>query len=182
MATFKLYYRGRKMHARLMYPRRSKPVGAVLHTTVGYDSEEYLQGGVLKEGRIASADYLIKRDGTIIQLAPSDMGTYHLGQCWWNGKLDTSDQGSHDTVGIELENMDTDNQVPTEAQHRACALLLLELAHHYRWSPLHVWAHSGLARPIGRRTDPGGLDWGFLFWLMGPGALKDQLLIIGEKS
>src|SRR5687768_13433466 len=129
---------------RLYFTRRTPPIGALVHTTDGVNSLAYLQGGVLREGRIASANYLIGRNNEIWRLTPHTGAAYHAGVCRWNGKIDTMNRASHDLVGIELENYDRGTQVPTAFQHAALAALLLRLAHMYGWSPMCVYGHGGI--------------------------------------
>lgn len=154
------------MDARLTYRRAVDPIGALLHTTDGTNSLDWLLGGSLRAGSAASCDFLIKRDGTIYQLTRLGSGSYHAGRCWWQGAPDNSDAASRALIGIELENHDRVNEICTVAQHEALAVLLLRLAHYFNWSPINVWGHYELARPMGRRSDPQGLDWGLLFWMM----------------
>jgi N-acetyl-anhydromuramyl-L-alanine amidase AmpD len=125
-----------------------------------------MQGGVLRDGRRATADYLIVRNGAIYKITPHGHAAYHAGICVWEGKLDTTNVTSAKLVGIELENHDGGGEVPTSAQHYALAALLLDLAHVWKWSPMRVYGHGNLASPIGRRNDPRGLDYGLVFWLM----------------
>lgn len=146
--------------------RIALPIGALLHTSDGLNSQGYLQGGVLKEGRIASADYLLQRDGTAIRLIPDGMMSYHAGTTCWKKLYGEKADANRDLVGIELENYDRKGQIPTQQQHKALAGLLLFLADKYVWSPLQVWTHGGIAEPIGRRTDPRALNVGYVFWLM----------------
>jgi len=138
----------------------------MLHTTDGVNSQAYLQGGSAVAGRPASADYLITRSGTVLKLIPHGMMAYHAGVVLWGDKQDKSNECSRDLIGIEIENNDHTGQVPTVLQHHAVAGVLLVLAEHYKWSPLIVYGHYGLAWPMGRRSDPHAWDWGYMFWLM----------------
>lgn len=152
---------------RTLYQGRGlKPIGAMIHTTDGVSSQDWLQRGSRAAGKPASIDYLTTRSGDLIKCVPRGMMSYHAGRCWWGGALDNSDRASRDLIGIEVENADSKLEVPTPAQHMAVAGLLLRLADHFSWSPLVIYGHYGLAIPMGRRSDPHGWDWGYMYWLM----------------
>lgn len=138
----------------------------MLHTTDGTDSQSWLQGRSVVAGRPASSDYLIKRDGTIIRLVKRGHGSHHAGVCYWQGQKDVKGLVSARLIGIEIENWDSGGEVPTLMQHRAAASLCLVLAQYHQWTPFHAWGHYGLAWPMGRRQDPRGWDWGYMYWLM----------------
>jgi N-acetyl-anhydromuramyl-L-alanine amidase AmpD len=164
------------MSSTLQALRVVKPVGAMLHTTAGVNSEAWLLGGSLASGKGASADYLVRRDGTVIRLVGKRMHSYHAGVCRYEGVIDTNNVVSRRYVGIEIENDDARGQIPTVAQHEAVAGLLSEVADEYVWSPLHVIGHYGYAHPMGRRSDPRGWDWGFMFWLMAFPSARTMLI------
>jgi N-acetyl-anhydromuramyl-L-alanine amidase AmpD len=153
-------------HRALMQLRLRNPIGAMLHTTDGVNSLDWLQRGSQAAGKPASADYHIERDGEINKLIPDGYHAYHAGVCRWQGAIDRVSLVSRRLVGIEIENADSGGQEPTLAQHHACAGLMLALADKYSWSPLLVYGHYGLAFPMGRRSDPHRWDWGYMFWVM----------------
>lgn len=163
---FEFKNKGKLCDPHLWEPRNVVPIGALLHTTDGVNSQSYLQGGILADGRVASADYLIGRDGTTIRLVPEGAMSYHAGATCWAQIRGTDADPNRDLVGIELENFDRKGEIPTTRQHMALAGLLLVLADKYKWSPLYVWTHGGIAVPMGRRTDPRALNLGYVFWLM----------------
>lgn len=146
--------------------RGQEPEGLMVHTTDGVDSQGWLQGGSRTAGKPASVDFLIARSGRVIRLVPRGMMAYHAGKCLWNGAVDGNNETSRRLMGVELENADSQRQVPTLQQHEALAALTLGLASKYKWGPLRVYGHYGLAYPMGRRSDPHALDWGHVFWLM----------------
>ncbi len=163
---FEVYDASALCDARLYEARQGDPDGALLHTTDGRHSQAWLQGGSLLAGKAASADFLITRSGKIIRLVPRGAMSYHAGVCVYGGMLDRKNKVSRSLMGVEVENADSAGEVPTPAQHQAAAGLLLVAAAHYGWSPLLVYGHYGLAFPMGRRSDPRGWNWGYMFWLM----------------
>lgn len=147
--------------SRGLFLRGRRPDGALLHTTDGKDSLAWLQGGAVRAGRPASADYLIARDGTQYQIAPYGFAAYHAGDStalingsWWE-----DDEVSRRLMGIEIE-----QKSPawcTYAQLDSLALLIAWLAwtNDWRW-PYCLLRHGDVAIPPGRRLDPQGFDWG----------------------
>lgn len=154
---------------KLFVARASNPIGACIHTTSGSNSLAYLQGGCLREGRIACADYLIGRDGTRWKICPSNHFPYHAGQSrlTYANRLYQGDQVSQLLIGVELEQMG--EQACTYEQIDSLAELIVQegIVWNWRW-PYYLIGHYEIARPIGRRSDPQGFLWGDfmgrLFW------------------
>lgn len=152
---------------RVIGPRRLQSrLGIMLHTTDGTNSLSWLQGGSARAGKPASADVLVDRMGNIKLLIPPGHYAYHAGRCWWQGSIDESDEVSRRFIGVEIENADSRGSVPTYLQHRAVAGLCLVCAAGSLSPKLSVIGHYGVAYPMGRRSDPRGWDWGYMFWLM----------------
>lgn len=151
---------------RLYEARAGVPLGVLLHTTDGKNSQAYLQGGSIAAGNPASADFLITRNHKVVRLVPIGSMAYHAGVCRWDGKLDRGNVTSRLLVGIEIENYDRGGEAPTIGQHKCVAAVLLVFAATYPHEALRVYGHYGVAYPMGRRSDPHGLDWGYIFWLM----------------
>lgn len=149
---------------RLSFLRAVAAEGALVHTTGGLHSLGYLQGGVLREGRIAGATYLIDRDGTRRLLTPAHRVAYHAGQSelLYRDKLYHGDLVSQLLIGYELEC--SDNQYPTYEQHDSLAerIVLDGIAWGWRF-PYAVFGHYSVARPVGRRSDPVNFQWGDFF-------------------
>lgn len=155
-------------------------VGIVVHTTDGRESLKWLQGASAAAGSPASADALIHRNGTIFWLMPKGYYAWHAGKVTERPMYPAGQLWSGNTYGIELENYDRAGELPTEAQHRALAGLMLHLAHYEKYNDLTITGHYAIARPIGRRSDPTGLNWGHVFWLMQFG--KDKCRLSGALS
>jgi N-acetyl-anhydromuramyl-L-alanine amidase AmpD len=155
-------------------------LGVVLHTTDGVDSLAWLQGGSANGGSGASADYLVLRRGDILKLMPRGYHAFHAGVTNLSGSKDPLNHVSRRYIGIEVENLDSKGQVPTGPQHEATAGLIAFVADVYRFSPLRVYGHYGLAYPMGRRSDPHAWDWGLMFWLMAHA--KERITLIGNTG
>jgi N-acetyl-anhydromuramoyl-L-alanine amidase len=97
-----------------------------------------------------SSHFLVRRDGEVVQFVPVERRAWHAGASSWRGRGRCNDF----SIGIELEG--TEEDVFTEAQYRALAVLLKDLRQKF---PLRdVAAHSDVAP--GRKIDPGPhFDW-----------------------
>jgi N-acetyl-anhydromuramyl-L-alanine amidase AmpD len=146
--------------------RGDDPDGIMLHTTDGRSSQDWLQGGSRRAGKPASSDFLIARSGKIIRIVPRGQMSYHAGVCRDARGVDTDGRTSRALIGIEVENADSAGETPTSQQHGAVAGLVLAAASFYKWSPVIMYGHYGLAHPMGRRSDPHAWNWGYMMWLM----------------
>ena len=101
-------------------------------------------------GLRVSAQFLVRRDGALIQFVPLRARAWHAGASRWRGRARCNDF----SVGVELEG--TDDGEFTAAQY-ACLARLLRILR--RSLPLRdIAAHSDVAP--GRKTDPGArFDW-----------------------
>lgn len=98
----------------------------------------------------ASAHFLVRRDGEVIQFVPCSKRAWHAGESSWRGRVRCNDF----SIGIEVEG---DGEVPyTAAQYRRLAALTrLLLA---RYPIAEIVGHSDIA-PL-RKVDPGPqFDW-----------------------
>lgn len=138
--------------------------GTLVHTTSGSDSLAWLQGGSAAAGKPASADFLIAREGTQYRITPAGRYAYHAGASQYTlDRLYTGDEVSQVLLGVELECLD--NQSPTFQQIDSLAALIVSNAQEWTWRwPFIILGHYAVARPLGRRSDPVNLDFG---WLMG---------------
>lgn len=142
--------------------RRASPVGTCIHHTDGVNSLAWLQGNSAKAGTPASADVLIRKDGLRYILTGPKQYAYHAGITSNTAKqLFAADNINEALIGIELEYKSLEG--PRWEQVDSCAeqLVILALQWDWRW-PLVLVGHYGIASPVGRRSDPYGLDWGSL--------------------
>jgi N-acetyl-anhydromuramoyl-L-alanine amidase len=114
-------------------------------------------------GLRVSSHFFIRRDGELIQFVPGTKRAWHAGQSEWRGRTRCNDF----SIGVELEGAD---DLPfADIQYERLASLATALLAAY---PIMECAgHSDIARPLGRKTDPGPLfDWAlFRRLLAGPG-------------
>lgn len=101
-------------------------------------------------GLRASAHFLVRRDGNVIQFVPCSKRAWHAGESSWRGRARCNDF----SVGIEVEG---DGEVPfTAAQYRSLAALTRVLM--ARYPIAEIVGHSDVA-PL-RKVDPGPqFDW-----------------------
>jgi N-acetyl-anhydromuramyl-L-alanine amidase AmpD len=140
---------------------RPSPIGALLHTTSGYSSLDWLLSGSARVGTPASADYLIDRNGTQHRLCPDGYYPYHAGKSalTYANRLYQGDEVSALLIGIELECADKQNC--TFPQLDSLSSLIVRLSSQYGWRwPYVIFGHYEVALPVGRRSDPLGFDWG----------------------
>jgi AmpD protein len=98
----------------------------------------------------ASAHFLIRRDGELIQFVPCAMRAWHAGESSWRGRPRCNDF----SIGIEVEGS---GEVPfTDAQYERLAAVTHALAGRYPIAD--IVGHSDIAP--GRKQDPGPrFDW-----------------------
>lgn len=101
-------------------------------------------------GLKASAHFLVRRDGEVIQFVPCAKRAWHAGESTWKGRPRCNDF----SIGIEVEG---DGEVPfTPAQYRRLAALTRALK--TRYPIAEIVGHSDIAPA--RKTDPGPqFDW-----------------------
>lgn len=108
------------------------------------------------DGRVyASYHELILRDGTTYQLVPYEAVAYHAGKSELGGRAGCNDW----TLGIAL--VATASSGFTDAQYTALAQRIVHARRlDQEFSLNHVAGHDEVARPRGRKADPGSrFDW-----------------------
>lgn len=101
-------------------------------------------------GLKASAHFLVRRDGEVLQFVPCDKRAWHAGESSWNGRPRCNDF----SIGIEVEG---DGDTPfTQAQYQRLAALTRVLIQRYPIAD--IVGHSDIAPS--RKFDPGPqFDW-----------------------
>jgi AmpD protein len=109
----------------------------------------------------ASAHFLIRRGGELIQFVPCASRAWHAGASGWRGRERCNDF----SVGVELEGVD--DQPYAGAQYSSLSRLFLLLR--ARYPIVDVVGHADIAP--GRKTDPGpAFDWA---------RFRDALTVVG---
>ena len=93
-------------------PNRSGPITPtviVLHDTAGRLDHESSVRWLCEKAAKASAHFVIGRAGEIVQLAPTNVATWHAGQSSWRGKSNVNGF----SIGIEIVNPGIMQRTPT---------------------------------------------------------------------
>ena len=154
-------YRNRssEMHVGLRGRRIVKRRGAVFHTTEGYNSADWLLNNSYVQGVKVSADFLIERNGDIVQLSPVGWYTFHAGESSWRLFQGSDGTLNRSHVGIEMECHSTSGQVITDPQYIALAALSRRLMAFHDFGVEGLCLHRECALPLGRKSDPPFFSW-----------------------
>jgi N-acetyl-anhydromuramyl-L-alanine amidase AmpD len=141
--------------------RRASPIGALIHSTDGVNSADWLVGGSAVAGKPASANYLIGRKGQRTKLCADERFPYHAGNSRWyyNGVWRADDEVSELLLGYELECSWAESIIYEQYDSLAEQVIVDALRYGWRW-PFVILGHYGVAIPAGRRSDPWLFDWG----------------------
>ena len=100
-----------------------------------------------------SYHFLLGRTGNVFLLVHPDQRAWHCGVSEMDGVPDVNDF----SIGICLSNKNDGETFPA-AQLFEAATLCSVLAQHYGIPLDRITTHADVARPVGRKTDPKGLD------------------------
>jgi N-acetyl-anhydromuramyl-L-alanine amidase AmpD len=105
--------------------------------------------------RRLSYHYYIKKDGTVIKLLDPRYQASHVGYSYWNGMF----RINRYSIGICFENNGKTEY--TKDQYHSSAWLINELQKRFPdQTSTVVVGHQDVARPLGRKIDPGPLfNW-----------------------
>ena len=122
----------------------------ILHYTATTDADQAIEFMTCPKRQV-SAHYLVKEDGTIVQLVDEDKRAWHAGVSYWKGERDINSR----SIGIEIQNHGHDRGCPPypEAQIKAVMKLCQEILSRHPIPPEHVLGHSDVAPD--RKIDPG---------------------------
>lgn len=109
----------------------------------------------------ASTQFMIARDGEILQLVPLRFQAFHAGTSSFKGL-----RGCNSFM-VGIENIGGSKEKFTLSQYHANAKLCDWLMRTYRFDGSWITGHSDVARPAGRKKDPGkNFDWELLHKLI----------------
>jgi N-acetyl-anhydromuramyl-L-alanine amidase AmpD len=134
-----------------------RPVGVivdtiVLHATVLPTAAEVCAHFCKAEFAV-SAHYTIDRDGAIYRHVEESQKAFHAGV---SEMADGRKSANDFSIGIELVNLNDGVDPYPEIQLTALNSLIAEIR--ARWPIRFVVSHAEIARPLGRKSDPRGLD------------------------
>ena len=111
-----------------------------------------------------STHYIIDRDGKLIQLVPVARRAWHAGVTELDGRGDVNGR----SVGVDLVFVPGKDRRYEEAQYRTLIALVEVLVSELPILPDHIVGHEHVARPSGRKQDPGPcFDWDRLYGALG---------------
>ena len=145
-----------------MSARALQRAGILIHGTAGRQSLAWMQRREPDPNKRSSADYLINRSGTILQVGRPRFYCYHAGALAWRGQRLSPLQANQMFIGVELENIEDGIEPITDLQYIACAALIRRLCLFHKLPVTNIDSHGNLAIPRGRKTDPKTLSWPIL--------------------
>lgn len=104
----------------------------------------------IPESRV-SAHYVVREDGTVVQMVAEDKRAWHAGESVWQGQSDLNSR----SIGIEVVNSGPLGNFPDFPDSQISALISLsaDIITRHGIKPRHVLAHSDIAPA--RKIDPG---------------------------
>lgn len=100
----------------------------------------------------ASAHVVVDRDGTVFDLVPCERRAWHAGESAFMGRRDVNDF----SIGVEFANRCDGKEPFTELQYQVGATLVAGYMRRYNGITLErITRHQDVARPLGRKPDPG---------------------------
>ncbi|MNS14367.1 1,6-anhydro-N-acetylmuramyl-L-alanine amidase AmpD [compost metagenome] len=131
-------------------PAGTKIDTIVLHHTAGggtaQDTGRYFQNPANQ----VSSNYVIGKDGTIVQPVEDDRRSWHAGESEFDGRRNVNDF----SIGIEIVNMGDGKDPYPDEQYQALAKLVTHLQRKYGIPWERIVGHKDVALPRGRKIDP----------------------------
>lgn len=133
-------------------PEGVRVTAIVLHADAANRVDSSLDWARRPESKV-SYHLLIGRTGNVFQLVHPDHRAWHCGKSELEGVSDVNDF----SIGVCLSNRNDGESYP-KAQLFEAASACAVLAQHYGIPLDRIVTHAEVARPVGRKTDPKGLD------------------------
>lgn len=131
-------------------PSNARPRLIVLHADVS-GSEAGTIAWLKNPQSKASYHYLVHRDGSITQLVADDRRAWHAGTSEFFGTPGVNDF----SIGICFSNRQ-DGKEPFDPRAISAGInLVSSLCRRYAIGPESITTHEAIARPLGRKSDPG---------------------------
>jgi len=126
----------------------------VLHATVEPTTEGTV-GLFLDPKTKVSAHFVVGKDGRVVQMVPVEKRAWHAGTSVFDGVNRVNDF----SVGVEIVNLNDGKDPFTSAQYEAVAGLIRFIRSKYTVPDDNIVSHAQVALPVGRKSDPVGLDF-----------------------
>lgn len=134
-------------------PTGLAPTGIVLHADASSTVASSLDWCRRAESKV-SYHVLIGRKGDIYTLVAPERRAWHAGTSRWGNTNNCNDF----TIGVCLSNRNDGAEVYPLAQVVAAAEVCATLCQHFAIPSDRLISHAAIATPLGRKTDPLGLD------------------------
>jgi N-acetylmuramoyl-L-alanine amidase len=121
----------------------------VLHHTASAADAQRIAMFFSRPSAQVSANYVVGKDGTLVQCVPDSFASWHAGRSTFAGR----DNVNQFSLGIEICNLGDDTDPYPETQYRALGRLMAYLmaTHGITWNG--VTRHRDIAVPAGRKID-----------------------------
>lgn len=130
----------------------------VVHATVINTMEGTQRAFLDDKVRRVSAHYVVDRDGSIVQMVDERVAAWHAGVSELGARTGVNDF----SVGVELVNLNDGEDPYPDRQYLALARIIQDLRTRHDVPDSHIVSHAQIARPLGRKSDPLGFDFGRL--------------------
>lgn len=134
----------------------------VVHATVINTMEGTQRAFLDDKVRRVSAHYVVDRDGTIVQMVDERVAAWHAGVSELEGRTGVNDF----SIGVELINLNDGEDPYPDAQYQALARIIRDARSRFSIPNERIVSHAQIARPLGRKSDPLGFDFGKLLGLL----------------
>lgn len=133
--------------------RKPVPVDILLLHYTGMATTDAALERLCDPAAEVSSHYLVREDGTILQLVPEARRAHHAGKSFWQGETDVNSR----SIGIEIGNGGHDFGLPAYPPGQIAAVIALcrDIMERRGIVPERVLAHSDVSPD--RKRDPGEL-------------------------
>jgi N-acetyl-anhydromuramyl-L-alanine amidase AmpD len=122
--------------------KMDKPQGLLIHHTAGFEKNAERVGDVLRNRKL-SVQYVIDRDGDIVQMTPEGRTAFHAGKLEKSQKVTGRQLGNTSLEGVEV--IARGEKDVTPQQRSAIARLVRDRSERWGYDPkTSVWGHGEL--------------------------------------
>lgn len=134
-------------------PRHEPVTAIVLHADASSRIDSSLDWVRRAESKV-SYHIMIGRNGAVYLVVPPDLTAWHAGVSEMGGKANVN----HFSVGVCLSNQNDGLESYPAAQLEAAVEVCTVLCRHYNIPVERITTHALVAKPVGRKTDPKGVN------------------------
>jgi N-acetylmuramoyl-L-alanine amidase len=132
-------------------PKGTEPSGIILHADASAKAASSV-AWILNAASRVSYHYLVGRTGEVYRFVAPELRAWHAGVSEMDGVKDCNNF----TIGVCFSNRNDGIEEYTPAALAAGVELVADLCHRFpAISPERIQTHQAVARPVGRKHDPG---------------------------